>query len=56
MVIRGQDPEERSARLAAVPDPLRVQVRNHVVLYFRLKQLARRLRHPDGIEPMERGR
>lgn len=55
-VIRGETRDERSARLEAVPEDLREQVRRHVVLYFRLQHLAHRLRHGDGTEPMERGR
>ena len=42
-VIRGHDPDDRSARLAAVPAHLRSQVRAHAVCYFNLRRLARLL-------------
>ncbi len=53
-VERGTRPEDRTARLAEVPEHWREPVRRHVVCYFRVKAQANSQR-PACIEPLERG-
>lgn len=54
-VERGTSTEDRTARLAEVPEHWREQVRRHVICYFRMKAHANSQR-TAYIEPRERGR